>query len=651
MKFPSEQEARRHRSYHSLGTFIGCAKGDIEESIFARFEKIVRLYPDHTAIEIDHELVSYSQLNALANQLAHNLIDRFLFPKQSIGLLFEKGIKQIAAMIAVLKAGHFFVVIEPSLPETRVRSILDDCSTRFMITDLRNSASLIAEKACVLVCDTPDKDFPGENPDLAISPDDIAFVTHTSGSTGRPKAVLHTHRTFLPGVTERAQAVCCCPSDRVSNLSSGTANAVWDYFYALLTGATLVPFNAHQAGAAELRDYLQSKKITICNIASPLFRQLCEVLTTEDEFPDLRILRLRSEKVKKSDVDLYKKHFPRTAVMGNGLSSSECFVCTEYYLDGNTEIAGEDMPVGYPVPGREILLVDDSGAQVGFNEVGEIVVRSAYISPGYWRNPKLTVSKFKQDPEDPNKRLYFTGDLGLMLPDGCLIHKGRKDGRIKVRGYGVDLNEVEAVLRSHKAIRDAVVVDRKDKSGETRLIAYFTSPAERSLTTSELRKFLGNTLAEYMIPAAFVRMEALPLTVNGKIDHKALPEPDRRRPSLMAEYLSSRNEIQETLVAIWEDVLDIRPIGIHDNFFDLGGHSLSATQVVVRVIQTFELDIPLQSLFRSPTIAEMAGVIKKHQGKELSGKKVEQILTELESLSEDEARKRLSESSSTVKNK
>jgi len=654
MKLPPEQEAIQARCFHASGMFIEFPKEDVETSIPERFEKIVRQYPDHTAIETDHELVSYSQLNAVANQMAHNLIARSLPSNEPIALLFEKGIKQIAAMIAVIKAGHFFVIVEPSLPEYRMRMILDDCSTQFMIADLRNTGAatqLMAESARVLACDTEDKDFSGENPNLVISPDDIALIAYTSGSTGRPKAVVNTHRIFLHSIMLRTNVFRCCPSDRVSNLSSGTSNAVQECFYALLNGAALLPFTAQQASAAELRDYLKNQKPTICHIASPLYRQLCEVLTTEDEFPELRVLKLRSDHARKSDIELYKKHFSHNSLLANGLSSSETHDLAYFYFDGYNQLTEDDVPVGYPTPGNEILLLDDNGDQVGYHEVGEIVVRSSHLSLGYWHNPELTAAKFKHDPEDPTKRLYFTGDLGLMLPDGCLVHKGRKDARIKIRGHGVDLNEVEASLRSHKAIRDAVVVDRKDKLGESRLAAYFTSSIEKGPTTRELRKYLSNVLADYMIPAVFVRMKALPTTANGKLDRKALPEPDQERPELGIPYAQPQDETEDSLVKIWERVLAVHPIGIHDNFFDLGGHSLSAARVVSRIFVQYQLEIPLQSLFQSPTIAEMAAVITEHQGKRLDEDQLATILDELALLSDAEAQLLVKEVNSTITKK
>ena len=227
--------------------------------------------------------------------------------------------------------------------------------------------------------------------------------------------------------------------------------------------------------------------------------------------------------------------------------------------------------------------------RVGFNEVGEIAVRSKYLSPGYWNDPGLTESKFQRDAENPDMRIYYTGDLGLMLPGGCLIHKGRKDFRVKIRGYAVDLVEVEKALLSHSGIREAVVTTYRTQSDDARLIAYFTFAGESAPTASDLRMHLQEKLADYMIPSAFVKLDKIPLNANGKFDRGALPDPDDKRPPLSTLYALPRNEMEKSLVQIWEEVLGVRPIGIQDKFFDLGGHSLSATRVVSRVIKQFEI--------------------------------------------------------------
>jgi len=320
-------------------------------------------------------------------------------------------------------------------------------------------------------------------------------------------------------------------------------------------------------------------------------------------------------------------------------------------LDRESEISADEVPIGFAVEDKEVLITDDRGNSVGFNQIGEIVVRSRYLSLGYWKSPELTRAKFEPDVDDPKNRTYYTGDLGLLLPDGCLIHKGRKDFRVKIRGYAVDLLEVEKALSSHSDIKEAVVSVEDSDTEDSRLIAYFTAGGEGRITVSDLRSYLGEKLADYMIPATFIQLGAIPLTPNGKVDRGALPKPDHCRPELSTPYALPTDETEKTLVRIWEEVLDIHPIGIHDDFFDLGGHSLSAGRVISRVIELNQLDIPLQSLFHSPTIAKMAAVITANHGKALDEGKLVTLLDELESLSDTEAQQRLSEKPPTTSKK
>jgi acyl carrier protein len=297
------------------------------------------------------------------------------------------------------------------------------------------------------------------------------------------------------------------------------------------------------------------------------------------------------------------------------------------------------VPVGYPVDHKEVLLLDEAGTEIGFNRTGEIAVKSHYLSLGYWRKPELTQVKFKPDPQGGDQRIYLTGDLGRMAPDGCLFHLGRKDFQVKVRGYRVEVSEIEMALLEHAAVKEAAVVGREIQSGDRQLVTYFVPTREPAATVTELRNFLKDRLPDYMIPSAFVMLPALPLTPNGRVDHLALPAPEGTRPELDTPFAAPRTPIEAELAKIWADVLSLDQVGIHDNFFDLGGHSLAATRVVSQVIKQFRLDLPLQSLFQSPTVAEMAAVIDERQKNRLTEEELERILTELEAMSEEEAKK------------
>jgi acyl carrier protein len=346
-------------------------------------------------------------------------------------------------------------------------------------------------------------------------------------------------------------------------------------------------------------------------------------------------------------VELYRKHFAPECILVHRMGITETATIRSYFMDKTTPIDGARVPIGYPVDDKEVLLLDESGEHAGRNCIGEIAVKSRYLSLGYWRRPDLTRAKFLPDPNGGEERTYLSGDLGRMAADGCLFHVGREDFRVKVRGYSVEVSEIEMALLEHAAVKEAAVVGRETQSDDRQLVAYFVPSEKPAATVTQLRNFLKARLPDYMIPSAFVLLRAVPLTPNGKIDRRALPDPGQSRPELDTPYVAGTTPVEEQLAKIWAEVLSLNRVGIHDNFFDLGGHSLAATRVVSRVLKRFQVDIPLQSLFGSPTVSEMSTVITQYQGKKLGEKELNRILTEIEALSEEDSRRLLAEQSGT----
>jgi amino acid adenylation domain-containing protein len=609
---PREQQAIRSRCFHPSGSFIEFKKEDVEQSIPDRFEQVVCRYPERIAVKMENHVLTYSELNAAANRVGRAILKQQGDQAEPVGLLFEKGAPLMVSMLGVLKAGKFFVLLDPSFPKARITAVLESSQVGLMIFDRQNislAKELGGSVSQITEFESIDPGIPTEELRLTIEPKTLALIVHTSGSTGDPKGVVHNHRNILHDIMLRTNAYHICAEDRLSLLASGTSSAINNTFLALLNGAALLPFDTRKEGATRLASWLSEESISVCWISSPLFRNLSAALTGNERFPDLRLIRLASDTVYKTDVDIYKKYFSPNCFLANGIAPTETGLLRTYVMDSEAEITRGDVPLGYALEDKHLLLLDETGKEVGFNEVGEIAVRSSYLSQGYWREPDLTERKFIPDPKDREERIYLTGDLGLMLPDGCLIYKGRKDFRVKVRGYGVEIIEVEGALRAHPAIKEAVVTTRQDKFGAT-LVAYFTACSQPYPSVSGLRSFLTERLPEYMVPSVFVMLDGMPQTPNGKIDRSALPVPDHFRPELDSRFVAPRTAVELQLAKIWAEVLEVNQVGIHDNFFDLGGDSLSATRILSRVQTFLNFDFPPNTLFEKSTIAALAESIE-----------------------------------------
>ena len=639
-KLPPEQETIRARCFHPTGTSAERGQREIEKSVVARFEKVVQMYPDRIAVKIGDRELTYNGLNHIANRSARTILAMRGPESEPIALLFEHGIDVIAAIFGVLKAGKFYVALDLSLPPERVRYILEDSQASVVVTNNRNMAfaeKLTGRAHALLNIDEIDWTLSSDNPLQSISPNDVAAITYTSGSTGTPKGVVHTHRKLLDKFAAYTDIKHVSFNDRVTHLLSHSfASAQGDLLVSLLNGATLFPFDMKFQGVHRFARFLKEEQITVCHLPVSLFRQLAESISTQEKISDLRLIYLSGAPITRVDFDLYRKTFSDRTVLEIGMGSTETGGVACAIVDHTFCFPEEGTPVGYPYPGKKILVLDENGHEVASNEIGEIAVKSRNLSLGYWRRPELTETKFGSDPGGGDERIYLTGDLGRLLPDGFLIHLGRKDFMVKIRGYRVDFAEIERALLAHPQVREAAVLARDRDPDEKKLVAYIVCRQQPALTVNELFEFLREKIPDYMMPSAFVFLDSLPLT-NGKLDRKALPRSDGQRPDIEQAYVPAHSEVEQALVEIWQAVLAVRPIGIHDNFFHLGGHSLAATRVISLVIQKFQLELPIKALFESPTVAAMSTVILQHQANRAGPGDLERILNDVEAMSDEEA--------------
>jgi amino acid adenylation domain-containing protein len=596
--------------------FVPFASEEIEQSISERFEKQVEANQDRLAVKSQRLTLTYGSLNQLANRVACALLDACGPAPLPIALLLEKDGPQVAAILGILKAAKLYVPLDPSCPSASNRLILENAQARVIITDDANlvtSCRLGGDATSILNLDALDPQLDDSNLQLAIAPDAYAYILYTSGSTGSPQGVFERHRNVLHDIKNFTNSKYINYNDHIAGISPfAYSGSLREVFGSLLNGATFFPLDIERIGPQNLAGWLIENEISIFSSASTTFRSFLSTLTGRESFPRLRVIRIGSEVLTWKDVERFKAFFPPTCVLVNGYATTETAMVRIHVIDHETAASGGTVPVGYEVEGLEALVLDDAGQSVGVNRVGEIAVRSAYLGPGYWRQPELTRKAYVADPDGGDRRIFRTGDLGVMEPDGCLIHVGRKGFEVTVRGHRLEITEIETALREAPGVGDAVVIARSDLPEDRCLAAYVVrvrEPGRVPASSSTLREFLKGRLPDWSIPTVFVFIDSLPTTPTGMIDRQGLPAPDCDPVDLTREFIAPRNELEERLVAIWEELLRLRPIGVTDEFFDLGGDSLLGLRLCGEIEKLLGRELPLDTIVSAPTIERMAEVL------------------------------------------
>jgi amino acid adenylation domain-containing protein len=590
---------------------------EAEQAIPAHFERQVARYADRIAICTSDGLLTYEALNGVANKIARVVQSRCPEEKARVLLFMEQSIPAFAGMLGVLKAGKIYVPLDPAYPPARIAYILEDAEASLVLTNRECAprAQELLGDACPLInVEEIDESLPDDNLLLDIAPDSIAYLLYTSGSTGQPKGVLQTHRNLLHHVRNYSDGLGIGPGDRLTLFYSVSFSAsLMDIYGAFLNGATLYPYNLKRLGPIGLADWLRKEEITIYHSVPTVFRHLMNDLGEEEVLPSIRAVDLGGEPVYKRDVELFRKHFLPGCLLVNHLAFTEASVAARYFIDHHTVIEGHSIPVGEPAPGIGLKIVREDGEEVDGGEVGELVVESRYLSPGYWRKPTLSDAAFRESPCEEGMRLYFTGDLGRRLPDGKLEHLGRKDSRVKIRGHSIEVAEIESALLAQGLLKEVAVIARDDTPGEPRLVAYLVPKELPGPPISILRQAISDRLPSYMMPSAFVMMEVLPVSPNGKVDRRALPPPPKERPESDRPYIAPRNVIESKLAIIWSEMFGVEQVGILDDFFALGGHSLLAARLLERIEVDMDKKLPFEVLLQDPTIYGLARAFMQDQ--------------------------------------
>ncbi|PYS20674.1 MAG: non-ribosomal peptide synthetase [Acidobacteria bacterium] len=582
-----------------------------EQCVHELFAAQTARTPEAVAVVCGEQQLTYRQLNQRANQLAHYLQQQGVGPDILVGVMLERSLEIVVALLAILKAGGAYVPLDSQYPKERLAFMIEDAQLRLLLTQAELDSALPTTNVEVVYLDRDWEriaEQSAEHPHSRVMVDNLAYVIYTSGSTGQPNGVQVSHGGLLNFVSWHLEAFAVSASDRASHLAGisfdGSVCELWPY---LSTGASLhLPKDDVRTTPTELRDWLLREAITISFLPTPLAERVLAL-----EWPAqaaLRIMLTGGDQLHQYPADSHR------FVLVNLYGPTENTVVTTAgtVLSGSGN--GPAPSIGRPIANTKIYILDPCLQPVSVGSVGELYVSGPGLARGYLQRAELTAERFVPHPfsNEPGARLYRTGDLVKRRAGGELEFIQRVDEQVKIRGYRIELGEIEAVLGQHAQVREAVVLARADESGAKRLIAYLTEPPEvaSELSLSELRQYLKERLPEYMIPAAYVRLAAWPLTANGKIDRRALPAPELSREALEQIYVAPGTPVEELLATIWSEVLRVPQVGTHDNFFELGGHSLLATQVIARVREAFQVEVTVFRLFEQPTVKGLSKQIE-----------------------------------------
>lgn len=580
---------------------------DVAQSIPRRFEQQVTKYPGRIAVKTRERELSYWELNLEANRVAQAILEARGPAQEPVAYLAKDDAKMVAAIFGILKAGKTYVPLNPEHPTAWSRRLMQDAQALLLLVESETFGAGREIGPGIELLDIDRIQSSGKDwvPNLEQSPESLAMILYTGGSTGQPKGVMQNHRNQLHNTMLHTNSLGLTADDRFCLVSARTSQqAMTGIYSALLNGAALYPFRIKEEGFERLAEWIEKEQITIYHSSASMFRQFAKSLGDNRKLEKVRVVKIGSEAASVADFEMWKKHFSQNCVFANALSSTETGTIRQFVADQSRLVNGVVLPAGYAVPDKEILLLTETGEVVKHGEVGEIAVRSKYLFLGYWRKPEETKRAIVEDTDKEGRRTYRTGDLGLLLPDGCLMHKGRKDLRVKIRGNRVELAEVELTLMDIEGVRQAAVRLEERHGAEPRLVAYVVAEREPAPSEESLRHELSKKLPETMVPALYVYLKELPLTPQGKVDRNALSASNFEHRTWVA-----RHFLEFQVAEIWKEVLGVREISAGQNFFEAGGDSLLAIRLLDELEATFEKRFPPEIL--AGTVESLAKLIEK----------------------------------------
>ncbi|HCI1839254.1 TPA: non-ribosomal peptide synthase/polyketide synthase [Pseudomonas aeruginosa] len=621
-----------------------------ERSVEQLFASRAAMEPERVALLFEERQLSYGELNAQANRLAHRLIELGVGPDVLVGIAVERGLEMIVSLLAVLKAGGAYVPLDPEYPQERLGYMIEDSGIALLLSQSHLLQRLPAASgiACLALDQARDwQDRPASDPQLRAHPQNLAYVMFTSGSTGRPKGVGISRESLSRHTHVSLEFFGIGPDDRVLQFSTFNFDGFVEQLYPpLACGASVVLRGTEIWDSETLYREIVERRITTVDLTTAYWNMLAKDFANQGvrDYGALRQVHAGGEAMPPESLVAWKAAGLEHVRLLNTYGPTEATVTVTTldcapYVDGGKAIPAT-MPIGKVLPGRAIYLLDDAGQPAPVGAVGELVIGAELLARGYFKRPDLTAARFIPDPfdEQGGGRLYRTGDLARYGADGVIEYVGRVDHQVKVRGFRIELGEIEACLGEHPAVREALVIAIEGTAG-AQLVAYLVPQAEalasatlevQAALRNELKALLRDSLPEYMVPAHLLFLERLPLSPNGKVDRKALPAPDA---SLLQEaYVAPRSELECQVAAIWQEVLKLQRVGLDDHFFELGGHSLLAINVISRIQLELGMKLTPQLLFQFPTLGLFVSNLEKAGGQVDTSKlnKLEALLDEME---------------------
>ncbi|WP_460202333.1 amino acid adenylation domain-containing protein [Scytonema sp. NUACC21] len=582
-----------------------------DKCIHQLFEAQVEKTPDAIALIFEKQQLTYRELNNRANQLAYRLQKLGVKPEVLVGICMKRSLEMVVAVLGILKAGGAYLPLDPAHPKERLGFILEDTQIPILLTQQRLIEKLPTNATKVVCLDSDWKEIaqePSQSPVCETNSANLAYVIYTSGSTGKPKGTLIPHKGLLNYLNWCTQAYAVEQGKGTTVHSSLAFDlTITSLFSPLLVGRQVELIPEDQSIESLGNALRQESNLSLVKITPAELLLLSQQLSPQEVAGRTRAFIIGGENLLTESINFWKSFAPDTMLV-NEYGPTETVVGCCIYRVPQGEIKSSSVPIGQPIANTLLYVLDQYHQLVPIGVPGEIYIGGVPLARGYLNRPELTALKFIPNPfsSEPGARLYKTGDLARYRADGNLEFLGRIDYQVKVRGYRIEFGEIEGLLEQHPEVQEAVVLMREDLPGNQRLVAYCVTNTETALTTSDLRNFLKEQLPEYMVPSVFVQLKALPLTTNGKVDRRALPVPDGDRPELEEVYIAPRSEMERAIANIWQEVLHLEKVGVNDNFFDLGGHSLLIVQVHSKLQQNLHQNLTIVEIFQNPTIKSLA---------------------------------------------